>query len=231
MFTVTAPGEDVLPWDRERCKVGFAHVCSGRIGCVVDRKALMEWRVDLESRWSKLTDAARIRTKRAVGGSGALMFAGAWELQKRGVPHVHVVVPADVRGRYFVDSLKRFSEQYGFGFVDSHLEPRHVLVAAGYLAKYMTKFGQDEFKASEVLPSREYFVSRSLSMKTGATIRICRYVRKWWAYQQGFIPYAAVAYKWTDAEHEFVKKFYKGDVRQNLDDALKSGDIKWEEFE
>lgn len=225
MMTVTAPGEEVLPWDTEKCKVKGDHVHSGKWGCEVDYESVWIWRQTLESRWSKLTDAARIRTKRAVGGTGALMLAGAWELQKRGVPHVHVVVPANIRGKYFVDSLKQFAPTYGFGFVDSKLEGRHPLVAAAYLAKYLTKFDQDEDKASELLPSREFFVSREVSIKTGATVRICRFVRKWWAFQQGYIAYKSVAFKWTPAEHEFVKKFYKGPEVRTLEEAIIAGEV------
>ena len=223
MVSVTAPGSDVLPFDKSLCSYDGEHTCSGRVGCVADLEAVMKWRETLEARWSKLTDAARIRTKRACTVVGPLMLAGAWELQKRRVPHVHVVVPDSAAGRFFIDSLGLFAPNYGFGFVDTKVRPRHVLVAANYLAKYMTKYDQDEDLASELLPSREFFVSREVSMQTGATVRICRLVRKWWAYQNGLIDYPQIAFKFTSREFEFVKKFYKGDVFVSLDDEIRAG--------
>lgn len=223
MTSVTAPGADVLPFDKGLCKVKGIHVCSGKIGCVADHAKVLSWRSDLESRWSKLTDAARIRTKRAVGGSGALMIAGAWELQQRGVPHVHIVVMDNVQGRMFIDSLKWFATDYGFGFVDTKIEPRHAMVAAGYLAKYITKYDQDEKLASELLPSREYWVSREISQETGATITICRLVRKWWAYQNNLIPYARIAGKFTEKELSFVRKFYTGPSFETIEEAMVAG--------
>lgn len=212
MCTVTAPGSDVLPFDSRLCKVKGNHVCSGKIGCRVNPLVVEDWRCDMERRWSKFTDAARIRTKRAVGGSGNLMLAGAWELQARGVPHVHIVVPDGTRGRFFVDSLKVLAPGYGFGFVDSLLEPRHPLVAAAYLAKYMTKYGQDEEKVSVLLPAREFFVSRSLSQETGATIRTCMAVRRLWAVEQGYASFEKVVFKMSEREFAFALKFFKGDL-------------------
>lgn len=218
LVSITGPGSDLLPFDKKRCKLKDQHVCSGRVGCVVDEEAVYKWRRDLEQRWSKYTDACRLRVKRSYGGSGALLLAGAWEMQKRGVPHVHVVVPANVRGQLFVKSLNDMAGMYGFGFVDTKLEPRHVMVAAAYLSKYMTKYGQDA--VSPLLPKREFWVSRELSIKTGATLRICRFVRSWWAYQNDFLPFSAVAFKWTADEHKFVLKYFKGVSKPTLESTL-----------
>jgi hypothetical protein len=195
----------------------------------VDSESVYRWRSDLEKRWAALTDVARKRCYRK--GGKVSMLAGCWELQERGAPHVHIALRYNTLGRMFAYYLKELAPQYGFGFVDTKLKPRHAGVVASYFAKYMTKYNQDEHLISELLPTRKYWVSRDLTVSTGATLRICKYVRKWWAYQSGYIPYSCVVGKWSRKEHEFVLKFFKGvdsEVGKSLDDVVLEGGLSFE---
>jgi hypothetical protein len=93
MFAVTAPGGDVLPWDRAYCERLGAHKCSGDLGCQVQRRAAREWNRTAPARWRELHRRAYVATTRAYGTDDALwMLCRVWEKQQRGVLHVHPVV-------------------------------------------------------------------------------------------------------------------------------------------
>ena len=199
MLTVTAPGGDVLPWDTSKCLHGINERCSGRRGCVLDEEALTRWRVDLEDRWKRYTMAARARVRRELKDKAAtVMLAGAWELQKRGAPHVHIVVPAGRVGQAFADALALLAAQYGFGFVDTRLKTVHALAAANYLSKYLTAGERKHHRPTRSvyasnLPKRIAWVNRRLTQKSFATMRMCRLIRKRWAFAQGFCSYPRTA--------------------------------------
>lgn len=73
-----------------------------------------------------------------------------WELQGRGVWHLHVVVGMETAierawAFEYVRALREFRPRYGFGFVDAKplqkAEPTKRV--AGYLSKYLAKRRQD----------------------------------------------------------------------------------------
>ena len=93
LVTITAPGEDRLPWDAVHCHHPRGGRCSGKRGCRVEQRAAREWSETLTWRWTKLRQAARLATIRACGEAPAILNR-TWEPQKRGVPHAHLVLGA-----------------------------------------------------------------------------------------------------------------------------------------
>src|SRR4030081_2548330 len=53
LVTLTAPGADVLPWDRAKCREG-AHRCSGQRGCRVHWVAAAGWNATVTKRLGEL---------------------------------------------------------------------------------------------------------------------------------------------------------------------------------
>lgn len=136
-IAVTAPGAKVLPWACEK-----NHVHSGTRGCRVQARPLREWCSTLGWRWRKLRDAAQLETKRTVGGR-VVILERVWEPQKRGAPHVHLVVPYGTfdemrRADVFRAELARLAAGYGFGRVQGTLRAISGEDAARYLASYLT---------------------------------------------------------------------------------------------
>ncbi len=171
MLTITAPGEERLPWDEEHCAHRRKHRHRGPSGCRVQQRAAREWSDTLSWRWAKLRGAAQLATSRAVGSS-ATILERAYEPQKRGVPHLHVVLgyrtEAEQRAAHvFVGHVKRLIGDYDFGFADGRgkkrgvqsrparekfgveLRPMTGEAAARYLANYLTgRAGRAKKKAT-----------------------------------------------------------------------------------
>jgi hypothetical protein len=133
LLTITAPGEERLPWDEDHCRTehgrGPRHKRHrGPDGCRVQQRAAREWSDTLTWRWAKLRGAAQQATRRALDdmghdGAGATILERAYEPQKRGVPHLHVVLGyrtlAEQRAAHlFVGHIKRLVADYDFGFAD-----------------------------------------------------------------------------------------------------------------
>lgn len=167
MLTITAPGEERLPWDEHHCRVVQGRTRHkthrGPIGCRVQQRAAREWSDTLSWRWAKLRGAAQLATKRATGQQ-AVILERAYEPQKRGVPHLHVVLGYRTRAdqeaaHVFVGHVKRLVGDYDFGFADGRgsaarsrgiktrpavemygveLRPMLGENAARYLASYLT---------------------------------------------------------------------------------------------
>jgi len=91
MFTVTAPGADVYPFDPRFCSHRPVTRCSGRLGCRVNPDAAEAFNRRAGQWWSQLHRAAKVRADRATGQKGRLP-ARVWEKQRRGLAHVHGVV-------------------------------------------------------------------------------------------------------------------------------------------
>jgi hypothetical protein len=101
MFSVTAPGADVYPFDHRFCSASPSHRCSGRLGCRVDPEVAAAFNRKAGKWWSQLHRAAKVRADRATGHK-ATLAARVWEKQKRGLAHLHgvlaVATPASGRG-------------------------------------------------------------------------------------------------------------------------------------
>lgn len=130
--TLTAPGVDVLPWDRCKCNHGPEVECSGRIGCVVDAVPAADWNAQGPRAWSWFVTYLR----RSVGVE--VEYCGVWEVQRRGVLHRHAVFRCvGVTQRRFRAAVRLSAMRWGFGRqIDVQaFAPGH----AWYLAKYASK--------------------------------------------------------------------------------------------
>lgn len=138
--TLTAPGGDVLPWDRERCLHGSAVPCSGAIGCVVEHGAMARWHEGLGQRWSWFVTEVRRLTGLEV------QFFKTFEVQKRGALHIHTMLRVEgvITDRRFRAAIKLAASRWGFG---KQVDIKTVDLAdtetaakvAGYCAKYASK--------------------------------------------------------------------------------------------
>lgn len=185
LVTITAPGADVLPW--------------GPDGRRVERRAAQEWNRNAPANWSALHDAAAAAARRRaqlLGVEWRLLFK-AWEYQKRGVLHLHIVLPAGSKAQVAVSeqytrTLAQNAASKGFGFVDRgklpgkgarqssrRLSPVAPARAAAYVAGYLAssgagKGGIAEVAAAQGVPGAILYVSNVLTRRSGVTMRSLR---------------------------------------------------------
>lgn len=138
LISLTAPGKDRLPWD---CPVSHQHSGS-KYGCQVEAAAANAWSAAAPENWRRLRDAARQAVKRADLPVAHLMLERVWEPQKRGVPHLHVVVGARSplereAAELFHAELLRRAVEYGFGPQVHATRVMRAHDAARYLAGYL----------------------------------------------------------------------------------------------
>lgn len=129
MTTVTAPGEEAgLVWDTARCSHPPGEACSGRKGCRVVQGAADVWNGRSHKWWSELNRIAKQHADRRLRALGyekrGGLLAHSWELQRRGVWHLHIVLgmqtaPEREWARVYVETLRRIGPSKGFGFVDA----------------------------------------------------------------------------------------------------------------
>jgi hypothetical protein len=204
MTTLTAPGVDAgLVWDKSRCTHPPRVKCDGRKGCRVVQAAADHWNESSRAWWRELNRIAKQhadRRLRALGYEkrGGLLAYG-WELQKRGVWHLHIVLgmqtaPEREWARTYVEALRTLGPSKGFGYVDEKpLEkPREATHGALYLSKYIAKWHPDgsfEVSATVTAAGRTLltYVSRDLTALTGCTMRALRNARLVWAVREGHI--------------------------------------------
>lgn len=141
---VTAPGARELPWDERACSGRGDHEHSVSRGCRVDGSAAREWNEGAPGRWRRLHRRAYQDTVKRCGRDSVWMVARVWEMQTRGVLHVHPVlahVTARQRAgaRRYVERLAELAPQYGFGFVERKVKPQPAVNAAAYLSSYFVK--------------------------------------------------------------------------------------------
>lgn len=203
MITITAPGAvDVIRDDGQVIRGVLPYACGrdhdhARSGCQVDEAAADLWCATLSERWAKLRDAARKRVRRA--GLDPKLLVRTWEPQKRGVPHLHLVVGVagidHVAAKAFALELHALAPSYGFGFVDRRVKPISRREAARYLAGYLT--GRTKKKSSirenvshPRMPLSLLYVHPDLTRATGCTMRRFRYVRWFVAWRLKRVPVA-----------------------------------------
>jgi hypothetical protein len=97
MCTLTPPGIDAgLAWDHSQCRHDRDEPCGQRFGCVVVLEAAAFWNEHSRSWWRELNRLCKQRADRALGRLGYDAKGGLllykWELQKRGVWHLHFVL-------------------------------------------------------------------------------------------------------------------------------------------
>ena len=233
-IAITGPGADRLPWDEEWCKHRRSsgglrpHVHSGRRGCRVEQRALREWCSTLSLRWKWLRDAAQLATKRETGARVWIMER-VWEPQKRGVPHLHLVVPYGTpEERSVADAFRRHLAELAPGNDFGRVQPRLQAIsgeqAARYLANYLAgRTGKKNTIRENIADPRlpktllwETPVLSSVSTKprmvrwreryglglgTGITMRTLRRMRHLWACFKGICDYYP---RWSGAEEAVV---------------------------
>lgn len=149
---LTAPGADVLPWDRDKCTHSSGVECSGsEHGCVVDEIALALWHDQLALSWSHfIHDLRRLLNPGATGPVSSwpvqVDFHKSYEPQARGALHAHFMIRVTgvVTDRRFRAAFKLASSRHSFGR-QLHCEvvdlsnPETIARKAGYMAKYAAK--------------------------------------------------------------------------------------------
>ncbi len=182
LVSVTAPGRDVLPWDAS--------------GDRVEVEAARRWNGAAPAKWSRLHACAG-RDARAVaaehGATWRLLFK-VWEYQRRGVLHLHLVVPCGTLGERlaseaYVRGLTARAPRYGFGFVDRgklpergarrsarKLAPVPAGRAAAYVTSYVASTGAGKGGIAEVargqgVPGAVVYIANTLTRASGVTMR------------------------------------------------------------
>ncbi|HMJ97612.1 MAG TPA: hypothetical protein VK486_17320 [Thermoleophilaceae bacterium] len=189
LVSVTAPGVHLLPWDPT----------TGR----VDADEARWWNESAPERWSSLHKRAA-DDARAVGREHGVewrLLVKAWEYQKRGVLHLHLIVPCGnsaerAASEAYVAALVLYGPQEGFGFVDRgklpasgprrsarELCPVSPHRAAAYVASYVSSSGAGKEGIAEVarkqgVPGAVVYVSNTLTRKSGVTMRSLRARRR-----------------------------------------------------
>lgn len=211
-IAITGPGAQRLPWDEAWCAHRRPHRHSGTRGCRVMQAPLSRWCETLSYRWQLLRQAARVATqrelrerwKRAHPGerlpplsafAPAWLVARVWEPQKRGVPHLHLVVPYGTwREREVADvfrgHLARLVGEYDFGHVQGKLAPIEGREAARYVANYLAgrsgkKSSIRDNIADPRLPRSLLWLTPRLTRETLVTMRTLRRARHLWAAMDG----------------------------------------------
>jgi hypothetical protein len=187
LSAVTAPGADCLPWDERVCAGLGEHKHSGQLGCRVEEATAARWNREASVRWRRLHRRAYQDTIKRMGRGSVLMVARVWELQARGVLHVHPVLAYGTArqmagARAYLARLDELAPQYGFGFVERKIKPQPAVNAAAYLSSYFVKGkrGKEalwESVKSPAMPRSIIHVSTRLTQKTGCTMRTLRLKR------------------------------------------------------
>jgi len=255
LVTLTAPGADVLAWDRSKCPDG-KHTCSGRLGCRVDWVKAAGWNATVTKRLGDLLSMARERTRRKHGNAVRVEVLGyVCEAQLRGVFHPHLVLgyrTAAERAALdtFRDALRRKRGAYDFGrgrrgSFDAGTPDRF---SAGDAARYISKYLRPDRAKTSFVPLleainrltprdpdtgrykhlvRPVYVSTALTRRTGVTMGFLRYKR--WAWR-----------KWgPDWPHEIVLAAYRHrrnrqvveEADQDMEAALRARDLALQEAE
>jgi hypothetical protein len=205
MVTLTPPGKERLPWDLSLCRHLGPHEHDGRNGvCKIVAHVCDAWNETAPERARELNRVAKLRADRALArlgiGEKRGKLAHAWEHQKRGALHQHIIVPMGTEeqdawgtnvdalwSRFYVAALKELSSSYDFGWIDDHPinkgEPRPAREAAAYLSSYLIsgkghKATITETVRSRVVPSVVVYVSRKLTARTFCTMRNLRRARR-----------------------------------------------------
>ncbi len=210
MFSVTAPGADLYPFDPRFCSHRPVDRCSGPAGCRVDPELARAFNRRAGGWWSELHRAAKMRADRATGQKQTLL-ARVWEKQKRGLAHLHGVVavstPAErAWAKVYVTALQEMAPRKGFGFVDGWDKIGRKFwpgdQAGAYLSSYFV--GGRGHKAAITdnvlagdLPRVVVFVGRALTQRTQCTMRNLRRARRLWAVLKGLTDTPA---GWTERD-------------------------------
>ena len=189
MIAITPPGVDRLPWACSR-----DHVHSGAKGCQIDPEAGDEWAGNCRKAWGRLRDDARIATIRALGLKPTLLLR-VWEPQKRGVPHLHIVLgmgseSEKIAAHRFVDELDCRASLHDFGYLQRKRNLMGAHDAARYLVGYL--MGRSRHKGTirenidhPRMPKSLIWLTPTLTKVTFCTMRRLRVMRWYFAALRG----------------------------------------------
>ena len=200
MVTVTAPGTGWkggwLDWDESLCAVKVPHRHDGTLGCKADSFGSSVWNAGAARRWRRLLDQVQRRVRKETG-EPAWVLVRAWELQKRGLLHLHLVLAYSTPGeRRSAEKFCRLldakrtprrvpaawtmpgEDREWFGFVQRSA-PRSPEGAARYLASYFAqkragKFTLNDTVRADWLKRSPIHVSARLTKRTRVTMRTLR---------------------------------------------------------
>jgi hypothetical protein len=185
--TLTAPGVEWdggrLRWDRSCCTEKGPHECSGKKGRKPSSWAALTWNLAARGHWRRLRADIERRVKRELG-YGTVLLIRAWELQARGLLHVHFILgystpqekkAADLFAR-IVRGINSRERQF-FGF--DHGEPMRPESAGVYVASYFAKKRKGKLTIhdtveSEAVPRCPIYVATWLSQASGLSMRNLR---------------------------------------------------------
>lgn len=180
MVTLTAPGQDLIPWDASQCLAQGPHQHTGDAGCKVDLNG-QAWNEDMWTRWKVLREtAARAARRTAPPKTRSGILAVVPEMQKRGVWHLHVILGYESPQEQewceaFLTALERNRENHRFG-VQFHpgewARQGHERSYVVKLSRYVNKVhGVREALENWILPGRWMYVSTRLTQRTRCTMR------------------------------------------------------------
>ncbi len=184
MTAVTAPGVGDLPWSTD-CDVLGDHRHSGLLGCRVDPVEAGAWNASAPARWRQLHRRCYTLCVRAE--RKPTMLARVWEMQHRGVLHVHPVLgfttaSERLAARLYLRHLAELAPTYGFGFVERKERVMPARAAAAYLSAYFVTGSKSKATLQQSvmhrgMPRSIVHVSTRLTTRTGCTMRRLRLAR------------------------------------------------------
>jgi hypothetical protein len=172
-----------LRWDKRRCTEKGPHVCSGNKGCKPSSWETAVWNLLARGHWRRLRAEIERRVKRELG-YGTVLLIRAWELQARGLLHVHFVLGYSTpREKQAADLFAKIlhemesDERETFGF--DHGEPMRPESAGVYVASYFAKKRHGKLTihdtvASGAVPRCPVYVAIWLSRASGLSMRNLR---------------------------------------------------------
>jgi hypothetical protein len=205
MATLTPPGQDAgLVWDRSQCTHASTERCGKRHRCKVEPGVATRWNELSRGWWRDLNRVCKLRADRKLRRLGYQKKGGLllyeWELQARGVWHLHFVLGMETAVERawafeYVRAMREIAARYCFGFVDAKPlhSPEPAERVARYLSKYLAKWKPDgSLEITETVRSAGRsllnYVSRNLTARSGVTMRALRNVRLAWAWREGHLP-------------------------------------------
>jgi hypothetical protein len=196
LITVTAPGQAVLPCAHATCGHKGPHSQRSAEGCRVDAGHAATWNRSAARRWREVNRQAQQNVRRRLGHPSPVV-AGVWQLQARGVLHLHLLLAFDtdadrLSARAYVDELRRLCPLHGFGYVDARDRDgkngkstvMEAAKAAGYVSRYLGESTQFVAAiATRERPRRLVYVASRVTRSTHVTMRRLRRSRHLWSYR------------------------------------------------